>query len=220
LERPKEKIVKDFLKKIDFKVIVIIILIIIVALMRMCESDKNINNKIVKINGKNYEVIKTKIDTLYETKITSIYKKGKDIYHDTTIYVEMPKEKIDTLTILKDFFSKVVFIDTIKLNDSLGIVIISDTINQNKILNRKVDAKINKITIKEMISLVELPRNQLYIGPSIALDKTNLINNMCFNVLLKTKNDKIYSVGVGLNSEKNFIIQGGILWKISFKKKY
>ena len=60
-------------------------------------------------------VVITHIDTVVQVKDTTIYKKGKDIRHDSIIYVEVPVDrKIDTAAILKDYFAKVVYRDTLK----------------------------------------------------------------------------------------------------------
>ena len=97
---------KDLLK-IDIKVILIVILIVIILFMRDCSSKGITLNsdgkpvQTIKVDGKPYEVIKHTSDTQYITKYTTIYKKGDDITHDSTIYVPIPVN-VDTLKILKD----------------------------------------------------------------------------------------------------------------------
>jgi hypothetical protein len=204
----------DFLKKIDLKTGVIIALVIIILLMRMCQSTPENKNKIIKIRGKKYEVLK--IDTVVKTIKKTSYRRGEDIYHDTTIYINIPQD-VDTNKILKNYFSLNVYIDTLKLPDSLGSITVTDTISQNKIVKRKYDTKINKVEINTYLR--ELPTNQLFLGPSLGLDKNNGLNNAGIQILLKTKNDRGYSLNVGVGPKKNVVLQGGILWKISLRKK-
>ena len=204
----------DFLKKIDLKTGVIIVLAIIILLMRMCQFTPENKNKIIKIRGKKYEVIK--IDTVVKTIKKTFYRKGEDIYHDTTIYINVPQD-VDTNKILKNYFSLNVYIDSLKLPDSLGSITVTDTISQNKIVNRKYDTKLNKVEINTYLK--ELPTNQLYFGPSLGLNRNNGLNNAGIQILLKTKNDRGYSLNVGIGPKKDVVLQGGILWKISLRKK-
>jgi hypothetical protein len=201
--------IKKIFNKIDIKIILIGLLIGIILFMRMCEDGSNTNNKIIKIKGKKYQVLK--IDTVVKKVEQKIYKKGRDIYHDTTIYVSVP-QNVDTNQILKDYYSYNVYIDSIKLKDSLGSVTVTDTIFQNKIKNRIWNTSINKTEITT--TLVELPRNQVYVG----LNTSNLIEPFGLSFILKTKQDRMYLLGGGIDSDKKFNLQLGIFWKISLRK--
>jgi hypothetical protein len=219
--KKKDKKMINFLKKIDLKTLLIICLIIVILLMRMCEgSGENDGKKIVKIDGKKYEVIKHTIDTVIVPVKQTVYKEGKTIYKEVPIYVQYPPDvKIDTAQILKEFYSKVVYKDTLKLKDSLGYVTITDTITKNSILNRFYDANINKTTVKETLIVKDLPTNQVYIGGVAGFDRTNIINFLGPNFVLKTKKDKMFSLGFGYGLNKNISVQAGMYWKISLKKK-
>jgi hypothetical protein len=110
---------------------------------------------IIKIKGKAYEVLKIEKEII--KKDTIVYKKGQDIYHDTTIYVPYSVgERIDTAQILAAYNSKNVFSDTLILPDSLGSVQVTDTIQRNKILGRTYFASINKV--KETVFVQEAPK--------------------------------------------------------------
>lgn len=206
------------MKNLDFKTLLILVLIGLVLLMKMCDKKPATENPTVKINGKKYEVIKREIDTQYVPQIKTVTKQGKDIYHDTTIYVPIPThEPIDTEAILRNYYAKNVFKDTLKLDDSLGFVSVIDTISQNKMLHREWYSKINKTVVTDKIYLKEL-RNQVYVGGVIGFDKANIINFAGPSMLFKNKKDNIYSLGVGYTNAKTVAIQGGIYWKIKLKK--
>lgn len=208
------------LKIFDLKTLLIVGLIIVILMMRMCDGGNENDKKIVKIDGKKYEVVKHTLDTVIVPVKQTVYKEGKTIYKEVPIYVQYPPDiKIDTAQILKEFYSKVVYKDTLKLKDSLGFITITDTITKNSILNRLIDANINKTTIKETLIVKELPNNQVYIGGVAGFDKTNIVNFLGPNFILKTKKDKMYSLGVGYGLNNNLSIQAGMYWKISFKKK-
>lgn len=209
-----------FLEKLDLKTILIIGLIVVILLMRMCEGDSEGNKNTVKIDGKKYEVVKHTVDTVIVPVKQTVYKEGKTIYKEVPIYIQPnPEVKIDTAQILKEFYSKVVYKDTLKLKDSLGYVTITDTITKNSILNRVYDANINKITIKDILIVKDLPVNQVYIGGVTGFDKQNIVNFIGPNFVLKTKKDKMFSLGFGYGLNQNISVQAGIYWKISLKKK-
>ena len=56
------------------------------------------------------------------------------------------------------------------------------------------------------------------MGLNAGFDRQNVLSNFGPNLLLKTKKDKVYSLGVLLQQNKNISVQGGIYWKIKFKK--
>jgi hypothetical protein len=203
--------------KLDLKSILLIVLVLIIVLMRSCEGGDSKPGTTVKIDGKKYEVVKHDIDTFIEKKETVIYKKGTDIYHDTTIYVPTPIS-FDTVQVVNDYYAKRVYIDTLKLADSLGYIVVNDTISQNSLLGRLWNAQVNKTTIKETLIVKELPKNQVYIGLVGGFDKATVVNFAGPSIMLKTKTDKVYSIGVGYSASKVVSIQGGLYWKIKLKK--
>ena len=206
-----------FLKNLDLKSLVILGLIVVILLMRACGDNSTKPGETIKIGGKKYEVVKREVDTVEVPVKTVEYRPGKTIYVDSLIYVEVPA-KVDTLSILKDYYAKRIYIDTLKLNDSMGYIVVNDTISENSILGRLWEAQINKTTITEQIIVKELPKNQVYIGLVGGFDRQNIVNFAGPSVLLKTKSDKIYSIGVGYSGNKTVSVQGGIYWKIKLTK--
>jgi hypothetical protein len=214
--------------KLDIKTIAVLILIGVVV-FQFCGHKKTQQGETIKIDGKKYELLKHTIDTQYVPVTQTVTKKGKDIYHDTTIYVPIPTDKpIDTLSILKDFFAKNVYKDTLKLKDSLGYVTVTDTIQKNNILSRTWKSNVNKITIKELTIVKELPKTQVFWGFNGGFNKKDVVANLGTGLLVKTKTDKIYQVGLGISNSVNGsngttgtlspYINGGIYWKIQLHK--
>ena len=130
-------------------------------------------------NGKSPEgkpTITVKRDTiLHDTTITK-WKKGKDILHDTTIYDTIPQlVAADTMAILRDFFAKNIFKDTLQLPE--GYVSILDTISKNKIYGRSYNAKLTQKTIIETREIKyppKPPKAALYWGVIGIKDDTKL----------------------------------------------
>ena len=91
-------------------------------------------------------IVVTHTETIVKLKDTTIFKKGKDIRHDSLIYIQVPVDRpVDTAAILKDYFAKVVYRDTLIFSE--GSVIVTDMISQNRIQARAINPKINQKTV-------------------------------------------------------------------------
>lgn len=206
----------NFIKK-NFSLLIIAALVIVILLQRACTPKNSEPKEIIKIDGKKYEVIKRVTDTLKIPVIHNVYKKGEDIYHEVPVYVDViVPSNIDTGLILKKFYATHVYKDTLHLKDSLGFIAVTDSISKNKLVSRSWNAKVNKTTINNTIYLKELS-NQFYLGGSLGMQRPGqfLLGG---NAILKTKTDKVFGLGVGVNSQLQPFFQGSMLWKISFKK--
>lgn len=199
-----------------------ILLLIVIVVFQQCGGNKKKTGEIVKVDGKKYELIKYEIDTIEVVKTKVVTKKGEDIYHETIREVTIPVI-VDTQALLHDYFAKNIYKDTLQLPDSLGIVSLIDTITQNKILGRTFNASVKQRVIKETTIVKELPKTQLYYGFNGGFNKVDVVSNIGTGVLLKTKKDKIYQVGIGVaNTGANVTlspyISGGVYWKLKLKK--
>ena len=189
--------------------LVIAILVAVILNLKGCFGGKE-KGDIIDINGKKYEVIKTEIDTFYKEVKQIQYKKGKDIYHNVEVVKEIPAN-VDTLSILKDYYSRVFYRDTFKLKDSLGYFVINDTISKNKIHSRNIASSVRIPTIKEKIYLKELSRD-LYLGPSLQLGS---FISLGADAHLKNKKDMLFGFGVGVSSNISPYVRGSFSWKIN-----
>ena len=204
-----------------------IALLILMVVFQQCGGNKTKTGEIVKIDGKKYELIKHEIDTFEVVKTKVVTKKGQDIYHETIVEKEVIIPTIvDTAALLKDFFAKNIYKDTLQLPDSLGTIALLDTITQNKILGRTFNASVKQRTIKETMIVKELPKTQVYYGLTGGFNKADVVSNVGAGLLIKTKKDKIYNLGIGVsnrvsdgtNGTLSPYIGGGVYWKIKFKK--
>jgi hypothetical protein len=169
--------------------------------------------EIVKIGGKDYEVIDKKTDTFYKTETKVVYKKGKDIFHEIEVarIKEVPV-KVDTSAILKDYYSRVFYRDTFKLKDTLGYFVINDTVTQNRISSRKIETSLNFPTVKETIYLKELS-NDFYLGPFLQVGGSSI--SIGADAHLKTKKEMLFGLGAGVNSNASPFLRGSVSWKIN-----
>jgi hypothetical protein len=214
-------------KLLNLKNIAIALLVAIVV-FQQCGGNKKGTGEIVKVDGKKYELIKHEIDTVEVVKTKVVTKKGEDIYHETIVEKEVLIPAIvDTAALLKDYYSKVLYKDVLVLPDSLGTVDVTDTISQNKIFGRTFNANVKQRTIKETLIVKELPKTQVYYGFTGGFNKADVVSNLGAGVLIKSKSDKIYQLGIGVankvgtdgtNGTLSPFIGGGVFWKIKLKK--
>jgi hypothetical protein len=213
-------------KLLNFKNIAIAALIIFV-LLQWFNPGGILPGKKVFIAGKAYEVIKHEIDTVDIVKTKVVTKKGEDIYHETIVEKEVIiPAVIDTMALLKDYYSKVLYKDTLVLPDSLGIVALNDTISQNKILGRTFNASVKQRTIKETTIVKELPKTKLFYGLEGGFNKADFVSSVGAGVLINTKKDKIYQLGLGVTNQTTDgtnggftpYVRGGVYWKLKLKK--
>lgn len=213
-------------KFLNIKNIAIAVLVVIV-LLEIWNPGGVMPGRTIRIDGKKYEVIKHEIDTVDVIKTKVVTKKGDDIYHEVIVEKEVQiPAVVDTAALLKNYYSKVLYKDVLVLPDSLGTVAVTDTISQNKILGRTFDAKVRERTIKETTIVKELPKNQVYFGFDGGFNKADVVSHVGTGLILKTKKDKIYQLGVGVanrttdgtNGSLTPYIGGGVYWKIKFRK--
>ena len=211
---------------LNFKNIAIAVLIIFV-LLEWFNPGGVMPGKKVFIAGKAYEVIKHEIDTVDIVKTKVVTKKGEDIYHETIVEKEVIiPAVIDTMALLKDYYSKVLYKDTLVLPDSLGIVALNDTISQNKILGRTFNASVKQRTIKETMIVKELPKTKVFYGLEGGFNKADFVSSVGAGVLINTKKDKIYQLGLGVTNQTTDgtnggftpYVRGGVYWKLKLKK--
>ena len=204
-----------------------LLLLIIVVVLQQCGENKTKTGEIVKVDGKKYELLKHEIDTIEVVKTKVVTKKGEDIYHETIVEREVRVPvNVDTNAILKEYYTKVLYKDVLVLPDSLGTVAVTDTISQNKILGRTFDANVKQRTIKETTIVKELPKNKLFYGIEGGFNKADVVSHIGMGILLNTKKDKIYNLGIGVanrvvdgtNGGLTPYISGGVYWKIRLKK--
>ena len=206
--------------KSNFFIIIILVLIGVIV-VQQCTSNTGTENPTIEVDGKKYELLKHKIDTVFVDKFKTKYVKGEDIYHETIVEKENKIEvpiyiKADTERILKDYHAKVIYKDKLTLDNNLGTIEVTDTISQNKIIGRKWNAQVKERTITDTKIVKELPRNQIYAGLSGVVGNSNVLVGP--QLTLKTKKDNIYGLNVYLDNNLNKYIGFNLAWKIKLKK--
>lgn len=156
-------------------------------------------------------------DTMYipvPQKITNtIY---KPLYKTDTLEITevLPT---DTAAILARFYQKVFYSDTQSIAD-YGKLIISDTVYRNRIVSRRLQTDF-RIPNTNTTVTVEKKRNVVYMGANLVGTPTNPIYAVGGDLSLKTKDDKIYSVGAFSTKSGAIYYQAGFRAPIRLRKK-
>ena len=209
-----------------FSTIKNIVLIALIAIFAYQLKGGKINiGKTIMVAGKPYEVIKEIHDTTEVTKTKVVTKKGADIVHETIKEVQIPAI-VDTAALLHDYFAKNIYKDTLRLPDSLGYVFLTDTITKNQILGRTFNARVKQRVITNTTIVKELPKTKVFYGIEVGFNKADVVSHLGLGVLINTKSDKIYNLGIGVanrttdgtNGKLSAYINGGVYWKIRLRK--
>lgn len=176
----------------------------------------------------------------YSTVVDSIpYAVHDTVPYEVEVEVEVPYEvevrvpyevkviePVDTANILKDFYAKNKFSETLILPNGVGTLVLDETVTENKIVERNIsNSKIKKEILLDTLRLPEIPKNKFYYGFNFSANKQDFINSIGGGVMMKTKTDKIYRIDLGLNNrifdgtvgKFSPYIGGGVYWKIKSK---
>jgi hypothetical protein len=142
-------------------------------------------------------VIVTHYDTVYQKKTFTKYTKGDSIPF-VVLAVDSLKYTIhDTITIVKDYLTTKVYIDTFSIDSSKFTII--DTISENKIQNRRFLADIHERTIRITNDIYHKDKNALYLG--FLGDLRRFDNKVGLGVSLgfKTAKNDLFIFGITTN---------------------
>ena len=132
---------------------------------------------------------------------------------------------VDTNFIVNQYLnSKNVFVNTYKFDKQQGSITITDTISQNKLIGRKYTTKITPRT--DTLLIPEPFKRKVFFGLESGFNSPDFVNFVGAGILINSKSDKIYNLGVGVNNTTTDgtngvftpYIKGGVYWKIKLKK--
>lgn len=186
----------------SLQTLLIVALAVILLLQRNCSGDKTVEPEVIV-------TIETKWDTVKVTQTEYIPKwRTKVVTEYDTVPIPL---NVDTLEILKDYYSKYYYKDTLTL-DTLGFLVLSDTVTMNRISNRSFTSNI-KIPTTTITKETYLNKRELYWGLGVQ-GRTDQLNYLGGEFLYKTKNKQMYGLGVGVNQDFVPVLSGRMYWNI------
>jgi len=175
-------------------------LIALLFLQRSCSSNEPVEPTVIT-------KIEVKYDTIETIKEVYVPKWKTRVVTET----EFIPTEIDTTAILKDYYSKYFYTDTLQI-DTVGFAIINDTISRNTILARDIRTNI-LIPTTTITKEIYLNKNEFYWGVGLQ-GRTDQINYLGGELLWRTKKRSVYGFGVGVNQDFQPVLSGRMYWKI------
>ena len=189
---------KDYFKNIQ--TLLVVVLAALLFLQRGCSSTPPVEPKVITEVVTHWDTVKVKT-TEYVPKIVE----------KVVVEIDTFSTPIDTVSVLKDYYAKYFYTDTIQI-DTLGSIIINDTITRNLIAMRDVQSNIF-IPTTTITNTVYLYKREFYGGVSVG-SNPQMIQNINAELLYVNKKRNAYGFGVGLNPDFQPIYTGRIYWKI------
>ena len=211
-------------KHLNAKNFIIVILIILLFLAFFNPGGHLPNRTVLKLDSIPYAVSDTvTIDSLVEVEVEIEVPVEIEVEKRIEVPVLTP---VDTNEILKIYFAKIQHKEVLTLPNNVGTVTITDTISKNSIVNRKFISDIKQMIIKDTIYTKEPKKGQMFFGFNGGLNKSNVVSHIGTGLMYKTKEDKIFHVGLGVanrlldgtSGQFTPYVDGGVYWKIKLKK--
>ena len=180
--------------------ILIIVLAGVLLYQSQCSKKPDVEPEVIV-------TIETKWDTVSVTQTEYVPKWRTRVVtkHDT-----IPSD-IDTMSILKDYYSKFHYVDTLTL-DTLGYLVLSDTISKNSIVSRSFTSGIT-IPTTTITKEIYLKKREFFWGMGLNGDPSQL-NYLGGEFMYKNKQRNMFGVGVGVNQDLQPVFSGRMYWKI------
>ena len=189
---------KGYFKNIQ--TLLVVVLAALLFLQRGCSSTPPTEPEVIT------EIV-TKWDTVKVEQTEYI----PQIIEKVVVNIDTFSTPIDTVSVLKDYYAKYFYTDTIKL-DTLGSIIVNDTITRNLISFRDVQSNIF-IPTTTITNTVYLYKREFFGG--ISVGATNqAVQNINGELLYVNKKRNAYGFGVGLNPDFQPIYTVRMYWKI------
>ncbi len=184
----------------NIQTLLVVVLAVLLFLQRGCSSTPPVEPKVIT------EVI-TKWDTVKVEKTEYVPK----VVEKVVVNIDTFSAPIDTVSVLKDYYAKYFYTDTIQI-DTLGSIVINDTITRNLIAMRDVQSNIF-IPTTTITNTVYLYKREFFGGISVGANQ-QMIQNINAELLYVNKKRQAYGFGVGVNNEFQPIYTGRLYWKI------
>ena len=195
--------------KAYFKNIQTLLVVVLAALLffqRGCSSTPPVEPKVIT------EVV-TKWDTVKVEQTEYV----PQIIEKVVINIDTFTTPIDTVSVLKDYYAKYFYTDTIQL-DTLGSIIVNDTITRNLISFRDVQSNIF-IPTTTITNTTYLYKRELFWGVAVGgminpVQNESPINYVSGELMYVNKKRNVYGFGLGVDKDFFPIVSGRLYWKI------
>lgn len=190
----------------NLQTLLIVVLAVFLFLQRSCSFTPKVEPEIIT------EIV-TKFDTVKVTKKEYVPK----YITKTIVEIDSFQLPIDTISILRDYYAEYFYTDTIKI-DTLGTIVINDTVTRNLISMRGIQTNI-LIPTTTVTNTVYVNKRELYGGFSVSgityiPPGGTPIKHIGGELLYRNKKKQVYGFGLGIDETFSPVISGRMYWKI------
>ena len=163
------------------------------------------------------EIVRTEVIVKWDTVQVEKTEYIPKIVEKVIINIDTFSTPIDTVSVLKDYYAKYFYTDTIQI-DTLGSIIVNDTVSRNLISFRDVQSNIF-IPTTTVTNTVYLYKREFFGGISIGgminpVQSESPIDYISGELMYVNKKRNVYGFGLGIDSDFHPIISGRMYWKI------
>lgn len=188
---------KDYFKNIQ--TLLIVVLAVLLWLQKNCSSTPS------------EPTVITTVVTEWDTVKVETTKYVPKIVEKVVVDIDTFSTPIDTVSVLKDYYAKYFYTDTIQI-DTLGSIVINDTITRNLISMRNVQSNIF-IPTTTITNTVYLYKREFFGGVSVG-STNQAVQNINAELLYVNKKRDAYGFGIGLNPDFQPVYTVRMYWKI------
>jgi len=189
---------KDFFKNIQ--TLLIVVLAVLLFYQKSCSPTPPVEPQTI-----------TEVITRWDTLKVATKEYVPKYIRKTIVNIDTFQAPIDTMSILRDYYAKYFYTDTIKV-DSLGFIVINDTVTRNLISKRDVQSNIF-IPTTTITNTTYLYKRELFWGASISGNQEQ-IQSINGELMYVNKKRNAYGFGVGVDQNFQPIFTGRLYWKI------
>jgi len=189
---------KGYFKNIQ--TLLIVVLAVLLFYQKSCSSTPPVEPQTI-----------TEVITRWDTLKVATKEYVPKYIRKTIVNIDTFQAPIDTMSILRDYYAKYFYTDTIKV-DSLGFIVINDTVTRNLISKRDVQSNIF-IPTTTVTNTVYLYKREFFGGVSVGTTN-QAVQNINGEILYVNKKRQAYGFGVGLNPQFQPVYTVRMYWKI------
>jgi len=189
---------KGYFKNIQ--TLLIVVLAVLLFYQKSCSSTLPVEPQTI-----------TEVITRWDTLKVATKEYVPKYIRKTIVNIDTFQAPIDTMSILRDYYAKYFYTDTIKV-DSLGFIVINDTVTRNLISKRDVQSNIF-IPTTTVTNTVYLYKREFFGGVSVGTTN-QAVQNINGEILYVNKKRQAYGFGVGLNPQFQPVYTVRMYWKI------
>ena len=195
---------RDYFKNIQ--TLLVVVLAALLFLQRGCSSTPPVEPEVI-----------TEVVTQWDTIRVAEKEYVPKYIRKTVVEIDTFSVPIDTISILKDYYAKYFYTDTIQL-DTLGSIIVNDTITRNLISFRDVQSNIF-IPTTTITNTTYLYKRELFWGVAVGgminpVQNESPINYVSGELMYVNKKRNVYGFGLGVDKDFFPIVSGRLYWKI------